>query len=118
MKIHKKEKKKMWRILLTAFVLMFIQSKSLVQADKNFNNVIVDMQLTNDNESGVDEHESDYSIKVENQKNGESGKWKTRNQRFFYYENGKSNRLKRNPEQILLFCSEWHSKNRLAVCER
>lgn len=89
MKIHKKVKKKIWRILLTAFVLMFFQPKSPVQADKNFNDVIVDMQLTNDSESGLDEHESDYSIKGENQKIGESGKWKTRNQRFFYYENGK-----------------------------
>lgn len=89
MKIHKKVKKKIWRILLTAFVLMFFQPKSPVQADKNYNDVIVDMQLTNDSESGMDEHESDYSIKGENQKIGESGKWKTRNQRFFYYENGK-----------------------------
>lgn len=89
MKIHKKVKKKIWRILLTAFVLMFFQPKSPVQADKNFNDVIADMQLTNDSESGLDEHESDYSIKGENQKIGESGKWKTRNQRFFYYENGK-----------------------------
>lgn len=89
MKIHKKVKKKIWRILLTAFVLMFFQPKSPVQADKNFNDVIVDMQLTNDSELGLDEHESDYSIKGENQKIGESGKWKTRNQRFFYYENGK-----------------------------
>lgn len=87
--IHKKVKKKMWRILLTAFVLMVFQSKSLVQADRDLKDVIVNMQLTNESESGVDEHKSDYSMKGENQEIGESGKWKARNQRFFYYENGK-----------------------------
>ncbi len=75
-----KKRKNMWQPLLAVSVLLLFQNVRFVRADEIPVEISADSEYFEENETDPDETES---------KKTASGKWKSRNQRCFYYEQGK-----------------------------
>lgn len=75
-----KKRKNMWQPLLAVSVLLIFQNVRFVRADEIPVEISADSEYFEENETDPDETES---------KKTASGKWKSRNQRCFYYEQGK-----------------------------